>query len=150
MTRSEKNTSEEKKLTTINTYSAIGLQLIVIIVSIWNVYYAQKLLSKHDATQRFEQKKFDTYFRISESVGAVLAHDSINDDFKKDVNQFYKLYSGEALLIDDTTITQLLSDFRFLCRDYLNGRTSLSTFRNEGFVLGDSLRIAVKNITRKK
>lgn len=70
--------------------------------------------------EKLREKRVEIYFKISETVGAILAHDHINETLLASIERYETIYYGEALTIEDLQLNKAMFNFKISIEDYLN------------------------------
>ena len=132
-------------LNNANIVLSLLFQALIIVVGIWEFGVTQKSIIRNDVSLKLQQRKIETYFKIGEVTGAILANEAFDSTFKRDVSKFYGLYYSEAILLDDSSLNKSMAHFRFAIHDYINCRISKFDLNNVGFQFADSLKAATHN-----
>ena len=104
-----------------------------------------------DVEQRLREEKIRVYSKISESVGTILAHDAIDSALKTSIENFKQIYYGQALIVEDSSVNEIMHVFRLSVDDYMGGFITKIVLNNIGMELCDSLRCVFpikKNVYR--
>lgn len=114
---------------TIKTIAPI-ITVLGLLVGVWQFTRGQsaqlereyKLLEEKDRIefkQRTWAKQVEVYTKVSNVVGRIAAEDLSDDELKKTIGQFYTLYWGDMLYVEDEAVEQAMIDFHVEIQDYL-------------------------------
>lgn len=151
-------TKQNNRLDTVIKISPIIISTLAIFIGFHQFNSNQKSLKYIEfkkiytndslkSEQRLIEKKLEVYSKIGESVGAILSLNKLDTNFTNHVSDFEKIYYGEALIIEDTTVNKTMKIFRFSTHDYIGGSISKEQLNEIGMALCDTLK---KTIWKKK
>jgi hypothetical protein len=139
----------------------VMIAAMAIFVGVWQFESSQRRLKELEfqkirtqdsllTEERLREKKIEVYSKISESVGAILADDKIDSVLQENIYSFTKIYYGQALMIEDSSVNKMMRLFRDKADDYCNYRdTDKLKMNNIGMALCDTLKKAIgKNVYR--
>jgi hypothetical protein len=138
-----------KIISTIITISAFFL-------GIYQFGYNQKALKNLEyekiftidslqSEQRLLEKKMEVYSKIGESVGSILSIDKMDTNFSISVMHFEKIYYGEAIIVEDSSVNKIMKLFKFSTNDYQEGFIGKTQLNLIGMALCDSLKKDIQN-----
>lgn len=108
------------------------LTVIGLLVGIWQFTKGQaaqlereyKLLAENDRLEfkhRMWEKQLDVYTKISNVVGRIAAGNQQKGELQKDIDQFYNLYWGDMIYVEDSAVEKAMIEFHVEIQDYLKG-----------------------------
>ncbi|HKQ09491.1 MAG TPA: hypothetical protein VJ464_30500 [Blastocatellia bacterium] len=111
------------------------LTVVGLLIGVWQFSKEQgaqlerqyKLIAENDRLEfkrRLWEKQLEVYMKISNVVGKIAAEDLNKADLKKAIDQFYSLYWGDMLYVEDKAVERAMIDFHVEIQDYLKGNST--------------------------
>ena len=90
------------------------------------------------------EKKLKVYTKIGKSIGKIISIPEKDTIPAKLIRDFEEIYYGEAILVEDTTVSRSLTHFRRSIYDYKSGFISDFQLKEIGMHLAGELKTAIQ------
>ena len=116
-----------------------------LLLGVWQFTSGQAANDRLEFKRRTWEKQLDVYTKVCHVVGRIAAENQQKNSLKKNIDQFYSLYWGEMIYVEDKDVEKAMIDFHLAIHDYLNGVISDDTLKIRAKQLIDICRRSSRN-----